>query len=206
MADFVIVGAGAFAREIYDWFGNPLQERGDRFIGYLEDSGDTPSTIGELPCLGEIRASGLNPQWRLVMGIASCEVKQKVANRLQNVQLFASLIHPTTIISPSARIGHGAVFAPYTIASANAQVGNLVSVNVHSSVGHDVVLGDYSTLSSYVDLTGRVNVGEGSFWGSGARAVPGVKIGAAAKIGAGSVVMRNVEAGATMFAPPARKL
>jgi acetyltransferase-like isoleucine patch superfamily enzyme len=69
-----------------------------------------------------------------------------------------------------------------------------------------VVLGDYTTLSSHVDLTGWVRVGEACFFGSGARVLPKVAVGEGARIGAGAVVMRNVAPGATMFAAPAKKL
>ena len=71
---------------------------------------------------------------------------------------------------------------------------------------HDVVVGAYSTLSSQVDLTGAVQVGECCFFGSGARVLPDITVGAEARIGAGAVVMRTVAAGAVMYAAPARKL
>jgi UDP-3-O-[3-hydroxymyristoyl] glucosamine N-acyltransferase len=85
-------------------------------------------------------------------------------------------------------------------------VGTLVAINTLSSVGHDVRIGDYTTLSAHVDLTGHVQTGQACFFGSGARVLPKVRIGDGARIGAGATVVRNVPAGAVMYVPPARRL
>jgi len=81
-----------------------------------------------------------------------------------------------------------------------------VAVNICSSVGHDVRLGSYSTLSAHIDITGGVVVGEMVMFGSGARILPGLHVGDEATIGAGAVVIRNVPPGKTVYAPPAKQL
>lgn len=207
MADLVLVGAGAFAREVYDWFADDLKARGDRFVGFLEDEVQSESgALGGLPRIGGISPDAIDPAWRLVMAVSAPNLKKLFADRFSDPQRFETLIHRTSVVSASARIGHGAIFGPMSLASAGSSTGDFATVNVHSSVGHDVDLGAYSTLSSYVDLTGYVVVGEGTFWGSGARAIPKVRIGARATIGAGSVVVRDVAESVTMFAAPARRL
>lgn len=75
-----------------------------------------------------------------------------------------------------------------------------------SSIGHDVKVGAYSTLSSHVDLMGHVETGERVFFGSGAKILPKVRIGAGAKIGAGATVMRSAPENAVLYTMPAKKL
>lgn len=206
MADFVLVGGGAFARELFDWFQDTLIARGDRFIGVLVDSGgDTTNLPGNLPVVGSVSAESIKPEWTLVMGVAAPALKKTLRERLAGAA-FGQLLHPTSIVSASASLGEGVILAPFTIVSANARVEDLVSVNVHSSVGHDVTLGAYSTLSSYVDLTGRVQVGPECLWGSGSRIIPGTRVGEQSTIGAGAVVTRHVKPHSTLYAPPARTL
>jgi acetyltransferase-like isoleucine patch superfamily enzyme len=67
-------------------------------------------------------------------------------------------------------------------------------------------VGEFTTLSSRIDITGGVIVGSDVTVGSGAVFVPRVKIGNFATIGAGSVVYRSVPAGATLYAAPAKTL
>lgn len=85
-------------------------------------------------------------------------------------------------------------------------VGNFVTINRFSSAGHDVVIGDGCTLSCYCDVTGYARLGRGVFLGSHASVLPGVCIGDFAVIGAGSVVLRQVSPGKTVFGVPAKVL
>ena len=59
MTDYVLVGGGAFGRELYDWFTPGFIERGDRFVGYFDDNDAPMSAYGRsLPQLGPIPRCG----------------------------------------------------------------------------------------------------------------------------------------------------
>jgi sugar O-acyltransferase (sialic acid O-acetyltransferase NeuD family) len=206
VTDYVLVGGGAFAREIHDWFLPGLPE-GDRFVGYLDD-GDRPmAAFGrDLPQLGDTNAFDRAPDQRLVMAVGDPTGKVALAGRLGGSEAFATLIHPRAWVSASARLGRGAVVGPFADVSADSKAGDLVTLNAYSSLGHDVSVGDFVTLSGYVDLTGGVTVGARSFFGSGARVLPRLSIGADCMIGAGAVVVRGVEDRVTLYAAPARRL
>jgi sugar O-acyltransferase (sialic acid O-acetyltransferase NeuD family) len=206
MTDYVLVGGGAFAREIHDWFA-PGLPGDDRFVGYLDD-GDRPmAAFGrDLPQLGDTKAYGLAPNQRLVMGVGDPAGKVALAARLGGSDAFVTLIHPLAWVSASAKLGRGAVVGPFTDVSADSRAGDFLTLNAYSSLGHDVTVGDFVTLSGYVDLTGGVTVGARSFFGSGARVLPRLTIGADCMVGAGAVVVRGVEDGVTLYAAPARRL
>jgi sugar O-acyltransferase (sialic acid O-acetyltransferase NeuD family) len=116
------------------------------------------------------------------------------------------LIHPSAVVARTAILGEGVVVCPHAFVSADAVVGDLCAINGSSSIGHDVKLGSFATLSAHVDLTGWVNVDECVFFGSGARVLPKVQIGRGARIGAGAIVMRSVPADAVVYAPPSKRL
>ena len=59
-------------------------------------------------------------------------------------------------------------------------------------------------MNCHCDLTGAVNIGREVFIGSSVSIIPGVTVGDGAYIGAGSVVLRDVPAGAKVFGVPAR--
>ncbi|HEY3696240.1 NeuD/PglB/VioB family sugar acetyltransferase [Phenylobacterium sp.] len=207
MTDYVLVGGGAFAREILGWF-TPDLPAGDRFAGYIDDGVGPLQAAGyDLPQLGGVADFRPNPSQRLVMALTDPAGKAAVAGTLLAAGgEFATLIHPRAWVTSTARIGKGVVIALFADISADAKVGDFATVNGYSSVGHDAELGAYSTLSGYVDLTGYVKVGPKCFFGTGARVLPKVSVGEGSTIGAGAVVVRTVAAGSTVYAAPARKL
>lgn len=205
----ILVGAGAFARELINWAADAAASgRAPAISAFLDASPDALAGFGyELDYLGTIESYQPSEGDGLVMAIGDPIAKKRIASELAaRGAEFAQVIHPTAVIARSAKLGAGVVVCPYVVISADAVVGDLVAVNTLSSIGHDAVIGAYTTLSAHVDLTGAVNVGECCFFGSGARVVPRVSIGDEARIGAGATVLRRVPAGAVMFTTPAKKL
>ncbi len=206
---YIVVGGGGFGREVACWVMD-LASRGGggRVVGFLDD--DVKNTAGFPPgvaYLGGIDSYAPRAEEELLLSIGDPKIKQRIVAKLKGRGAhFASLAHPTVVIALTATLGEGVVLCPYAVVSANAQVGDFVTVNICSSVGHDVRIGAFSTLSAHDDLTGGVLLAERVMVGSGARVLPGVHVGADAVIGAGAVVVRNVAAGTTVYALPAKPL
>lgn len=205
----ILVGAGAFARELICWAEHAAVAAGTPVIsGFLDASATALEDFDYgLEYIGTIEAYQPREGDSLVMAIGDPTAKKRIAtDLLARGAKFAQVIHPTAVIARTAKLGIGVVVCPHVVVSADAAVGDFVALNTFSSVGHDVVIGACSTLSSHVDLTGAVKVGESSFFGSGARVVPKVSIGAEARIGAGATVLRTVPPKAVMYTTPAKKL
>lgn len=98
----------------------------------------------------------------------------------------------------SASTIHGA------IVNACAKVGRHCIINTGSTVGHDVVLGDFVHVAPHATVTGAVTVGEGTWIGAGAVVRQGIHIGKWCMIGAGAVVVKDVPDGVTVVGNPAR--
>lgn len=206
---WILVGAGAFARELINWAEDAAEAgMSPRIAGFLDNSAQALDAFSyQLAYYGTIEEYQPQPEDRLLMAIGDPGAKRRVAQLLKSKGArFATLIHPRAVVARSARLGEGVVVCPHAVISADAVLGDFVAVNALAGVGHDVVVGACSTLSAQVDLTGSVQVGEGCFFGSGARVLPRISIGADARIGAGAVIMRRVAAGAVMYASPAKKL
>ncbi len=205
----VLVGGGAFARELLNWVDD-LVDLGKSIsvTGFLDENQTALQGFPySVPYLGRISAFTPQPGDQLLMAIGDPDEKKLLFAEFKNKgATFATVIHPSAVIARSAKLGEGVVVCPQAFVSADAVIGDLCAVNGNASVGHDVRLGSFSTLSSHVDLTGWVQVEECAFFGSGARVLPKVKIGAGARIGAGAVVMRSVPACAVIYAPPAKRL
>lgn len=114
------------------------------------------------------------------------------------------IVHPSAIVSPSARISKGTVVLPGGIVNSSARIGRGVIVNSGAVVEHDCSVGDGAHLSPGAVLAGGVSVGECSWVGANATILPGVRLGHHVTVGAGAVVRKNVEPHATVVGNPAR--
>jgi sugar O-acyltransferase (sialic acid O-acetyltransferase NeuD family) len=118
----------------------------------------------------------------------------------------ATLVHPSAVISESARLEEGTVVMARVVINAGARIGKNCIVNTAAVVEHDCRVGDHVHLSPGVLLGGGVTVHSFAHVGIGAIALPGAEIGEGAVVGAGAVVLRSVPAGATVAGIPARVL
>lgn len=204
MKNVVIIGAGGFGREVYWHSQNSIGYKNQWIIkGFIDDNSKL-SEILEVPLLGSTDNYQIQSEDVFVCAIADPKTKSKVVgNMISKGAEFINLVHRNAMISPSAKIGLGNIFCPFTLVSVNVNIGDFVVVNSYSSVGHDTYIGSYSSIMGHVDITGDVFVGEYAYFGSGSIVLPKSNIGAHSKIGAGSVVLKKVKEHQTVFGNPA---
>jgi acetyltransferase EpsM len=117
---------------------------------------------------------------------------------------FATLRHPSAVVSPRARVGAGAIVGAGTIVATQAEVGAHVILNRGVLVGHHTTIGRYVTVSPGANVAGKVRIGDGAYVGIGAIVLDRIRIGEDAVVGAGSVVTRDVPARTQVLGVPAR--
>lgn len=206
----VIVGAGGCGREVAQ-IAADMNSAGTaewRIAGFLNDDPDAlQGTQTELPILGGI--ADWQPRegdWH-VMALGNPQARAAIAGKLTaRGARFASVIHPTARIAPSARLGCGVVIYAFSFVSVDTVLGDHVQLNLHDAVGHDARVGDHSVLSSFCDITGHVTLGARVLLGSHVSIAPGLTVGDDALVGIGSVVVAPVRAGRHVFGNPARAL
>jgi sugar O-acyltransferase (sialic acid O-acetyltransferase NeuD family) len=205
----VIVGAGGFGREVY-WLAEEINAHRPtwKLLGFLDDDPqalhgvDFPASV-----VGPVDSySGLQGAFA-VCAIGSPKARKTVTQRLDELGArWATLIHPTSFVGTGSTIGPGSVLCRAAGVTVNVTLGKHVHVNVKGGAGHDAQIGDFSTLSAFVDVTGGAVVEQGVFLGSHAVVLPQARVGAWSRVGAGSVVLRNVEAESTVIGVPAREV
>lgn len=89
---------------------------------------------------------------------------------------FGVAIHPSAVVSPSARIGDGTIIMAGAVVQAAAVIGRHCIINTGASVDHDCVLEDFVHIAPGAHLCGWVDVGEGALVGVGVGIEPGVII------------------------------
>jgi sugar O-acyltransferase (sialic acid O-acetyltransferase NeuD family) len=204
----ILVGAGGFGRELYFWAGD-CHAAGTlpALAGFIDDVVPELPASYALPRLSSLQDYTPVPGDLFVVALGEPAKKRAVVELLQaRGGQFATLLHPTTTVVRTASIGEGVIMCPYTMAMPDSRIERFATFINYSGIGHDSVCGEFTTLSSQVDVMGNVRIGRNVMVGSGARLLPRITAGDGATIGAGSVVVRSVKPGMTVFAAPAKLL
>lgn len=204
-----IVGAGGFSREIYDYLScSNFEYNGYQLAGFLDDDSTQLDKFDiEHAIIGPLQYSYIPKGSTLIMGLANPLLKEKLFKFYSGCGInFISYIHPSSIVGKYVQLGEGCVVCPNVTITTNIQIGLCTTVNAHSSIGHDVIIGDFCTLSGHCDLTGGVSVGDRVMFGSHALVIPSKVVESDSIVGAGSVVVKKVKSGTTVFGNPAKKI
>lgn len=133
--------------------------------------------------------------------VSKCIIEEKV----RSVGcVFATLIHPGAEISPSAKIGSGAIIRKGAILSCDAVIGNNVFIEPYGTVGHDSMVGDNCQISQFAVIAGNCTIGKNTFIGLSVSIKEKTKVGNNVIISMGACVMRDIPDDVVVGGNPAR--
>jgi sugar O-acyltransferase (sialic acid O-acetyltransferase NeuD family) len=115
-----------------------------------------------------------------------------------------AVIHPSAIIARDTQIGAGTVIFAGAIINPASILGENTIINTAATVDHDGNIGSHCHIAPGCHLAGNVLVSEGAFLGIGVRVIPKVKIGSWSVAGAGSVLIKDVDAHTSVVGVPAK--
>ena len=204
----IIVGSGGHAAVVAD----ALLAADVRVLGFVDsDPARHGQTICGLPVLGsDAVLDGHRPGAALLAngigGVRAEGLRRPLQERLESRGWeFASVRHPSAIVSPFAQLGAGSQLLAGAIVQANARVGKGSIVNTAAVIEHDVELGEFVHVAPRALLCGSVAVGSGSHVGAGAVVRQHVRLGERTMVGAGAVVVCDFPPGCTLVGVPARE-
>ena len=207
MKDLYIVGAGGMGREVLNIVLDIHRFTGQQWNikGFLDD---TPDPLAGKKCdcavVGTIQDYYPKPNDILAMGIANPADKKRLASLLKGRgATFERIVHTYHNGGLHNVVGEGIVIYPGFGMSVNCRIGDFCTL-LTCSLGHDVVVGDYSTISTNCNVMGKVNIGEGVFMGGNSAIAPNVSIGDWSYLCLGSMVMKDVAPGDKVMGNPAR--
>jgi UDP-perosamine 4-acetyltransferase len=199
----VIIGGGGHAKVVIE----SLRASG-KAVAAIVDADPTPRSVLGVPVVGDdlaladLRGQGLS---ELFVALGENRLREKLGGKARDLGFtLVNAIHPSAVISPTARIGEGVAVMAGVAINADSRIGDLAIVNTGAVVDHDCVLGAACHLGPATALAGNVTLGDRAFLGVGARAIPGVTIGADAIVGAGGVVVRDLPDGVLAVGVPAK--
>lgn len=204
MKDLVIVGSGGHSKVLADIV---QRENQYRIIAIVDDKFDEAYMRDHklhVPFMGAVPVRRTFPEAKWIIAVGTNETRRKIFQRLSfPTSSYATLIDPSAVISPSAKIGFGTVIMPNAVINANAVIGEHAIINSGAVIEHDCIVGHYAHISPQAVLTGGVKIMNGVHVGANASVIPGKIIGQWAVIGAGSTVVKSIPAYITAVGSPA---
>ncbi len=175
--DLILIGASGVAHEILDTIHDlNLKKNEWNVLGVLDDD---PSKIGKefyqnTRILGDRSYLSKVDQTK-VQVLVTFSSPATFLKRHHYIEMlkaefpklkFATLVHPTAYISPSAEIGEGSYIGPGVIIDSCASVGDHVIILFHSVVSRFVSVDDYTFISASVNIVGNRKIGKSVYLGA----------------------------------------
>ena len=205
----VIIGAGTYG-EVYLAY---LQEAGIDIVGFLDDD---PKYEGQsvrgVPVLGGIsRLNDLKETANIEavycpLGNNKLRVKFLTMARELGYET-PNYIHPSVLISPNVTIGKGVYILLGTTIMPHTEIRDFVMISMGVHLAHHNVLDEGVFLSTGCNFGASIHAHKYAYCGISSTIMTGLhELGEDCLIGAGAVVIKDVEAKAVMAGVPAKVL
>ena len=199
----IVIGAGGHAKVCIEL----LRDMGEQ-VAYCVAGDDSVKTCCGVDVLAgdqhieRLRVEGFN---RVFVALGSNRLRARFGLLATSMGYqLVNAISSRASISPSARLGRGVAIMAGAVINAETSIGDLVIINTSAVIDHDNLIEEAAHIAPQCALAGNVRVGAKAFLGIGTRVVPERVIGSDAVIGAGSVVIGDIEPGVTAVGVPAR--
>ena len=119
---------------------------------------------------------------------------------------FATIIHPSAVISPDSEIGYNVTIMANCFVGCNVKIGNHSVFLPNTVISHDSKIGDYCCVGSNTSISGYVTIGPGTYVGSGTNVRNNISIGARCLVGLGANIISDFKDGVVIAGNPAKTI
>jgi sugar O-acyltransferase (sialic acid O-acetyltransferase NeuD family) len=199
----LILGTRTFAEEVAD-LADAIP--GIQVAGFVEnmDRERCRQPLLGLPVRWIDEIASLADSHRAVCALSTTFRSRFVEQATAKGLAFATLRHPTAIVSPRTEVGEGSILNAACVIGSHSTLGPHVIVNRGALIGHHTAIGAYSSIQPGANVAGACSIGEAAYIGMGAIILDHITVGAHAVVGAGAVVTRDVPAHSQVVGIPAR--
>jgi len=203
MKELVMHGTGGHAKVVAD----VARACGYRIAAFVDPFTKDTEFCGVRIVKTPAAARELAPDAEYFVAVGDNTVRQRIVGEVSaawHQVKFATLIHPSAVVSPSASVDVGTVMMAGVVVNADSRIGCHTILNTRSSLDHDSTMADFSSLAPNVCTGGRVYIGQRSAISIGAILRHTVRIGDDVVVGAASYVHKSIESNTVAYGTPAK--
>lgn len=202
MKKIIIIGASGHGKVI----ANIAELNGYEEIYFLDDD-KTKIKNSKYDVIGTSKEIEKYLDYDFIVGIGNNKIRAKIMDELEMKKCnIVSLIHPRAIIDDTVSIEQGSVVMANAVINADTKVGKGCIINTSCSVDHDCILEDYVHVCPGAHIAGSVFVKEHTWIGIGSSIKNNITITSNVLIGAGGVVIKDINEEGTYVGVPAKRI
>jgi sugar O-acyltransferase (sialic acid O-acetyltransferase NeuD family) len=200
----LIIGASGHGKVVADI---ALKMNKWHTIAFLDDDENIKSSLG-LEVIGTSDDVFTHiEEYEIFVGVGNNTTRQKIHETLETVGAsIPILIHPDAVIANQVHIGIGTAVMAGAVVNCCTKIGKSCIINTGSTIDHDNSIEDFVHVSPGANLAGTVKVGKGSWLGIGSVVSNNISITNGCKVGAGSVVVRDITEPGVYVGVPVRRV
>lgn len=207
MKKLALIGVGGHGDAIYPYIDTSEYE----LVGFFDDK--PISSHKGLPILGKtndvISALDANSIDAVFIAIGDNKPRKKIFDLIveKHYDKLINIICPTaTILNPELIKGRGIFVGHEAFVGALVEVYDNVIINTKSIVEHNSIVKSHCNVAPAAVILGSVTLEEGAYIGASSTIKQLITIDSWATVGAGAVVVKNIEDDGTYVGIPAKKI
>ncbi len=200
----IIIGANGQGKVVADV---ALKMQKYEEISFLDDDDRVKECMG-FAVIGKVTdAVKYIEEADFFVAIGNTKIRMTVTELLRREgATIPTLIHPSATIGMDVSVGEGTVVMAGAVINPGVIIGQGCIINTCSSIDHDCKICDYVHISVGTHLAGTVSIGSETYVGAGAIISNNKNVIAGCMIGAGAVVVKDIEESGVYVGVPARKI
>lgn len=209
----VIGGKGSavvIAEQIYDAQQKTKQVE---FLGFAFDDESFGDSINDFPIIAKTnKVFNKFEKYRDVKFIYQLYRPDKIKERINlllsyqiPIERFAIFIHPSAIVSRSAKISYGTSIMANSVLNANVVIGNHCTIHSNSLIGHDTHMDDFNFFAAHSVVGSNNQIGIGNFVGLNSTFNNYITVGDYCFVGMASNVIKSIPSEKKVYGNPAKE-
>lgn len=196
MKRIAIIGGGGHSRVIIDALCELSKKNQMKLIGFYDDNINCEE-YRSIKRLGKINDINSNHEVYYICGIGNLKTRRSIIDKLSNIN-WINVIHPSSIISDTVKLGKGIFINAGTIINSRAYIKDHCIINTNSVIEHDVSIGVNCHIAPSVTICGHVTIKDETFIGVGTKIINRnkrgfINIGANNFLNAGSLILHSTD-------------
>lgn len=203
MKKLIIIGAGGCAKSIVD----SIVTQEWNFCGFIDHNREKHSHLGFPVLAHTIEEISNCEDYYYIIAIGNNKIRKHYYDLLKGYGLrLASIVDSSAIISLRAFIGEGCFIGKMAIINGCATVKDNCIINTKALVEHGAFVHQHVNMSPNSTINGDVILNEGCWLGSASVVIGQLSVGQWSVVGAGAIVIHNVEDFTTVAGVPAVRI